>query len=446
MFTLHLRRFIALLLLPFFIAPPSLAANDAVANDDTAVAADTDTPSLKMLLQLAEENHADFLARGFDLAVERETENVGFAALMPQLSSQWSDDNNKQSPSRDWTWSFSLSQPLFDLPAFENWRAAKEGVRLSEINYDLARRNLHRDVILAWLQAQLASDVLGLVETRRKTLREQAARAELLAAAGKTTNTDVLSARSSLANANSQWEQARHDLAVAQDALSRYTGVPSPLLWLNATAAQLPALAPLAQWQKRVEEGNLSVMATRQQVTYLKRQLRAAELSITPRVSLNGTHSLRGSVGEDQSVVGVVISQSLFTGGRFSAQRRQAVARLEAIYKRLTDTLRAQAQTTSRLHGQIQANRASMDALQEAVDTASALLESVILGYNSGVRIATEVLSAEEDVFNARLELRRAAYSYLQNLTELQNLAGGVDDAFVASVNALFIQEERKKQ
>ena len=427
--------------LAFVLAFVSLPAVAQTADGgDAAIEAADRPPTLSELILLAEEYHADFLAQEFNLQAERENENISFAAFMPQLSSQWSDDNNQRSFSRDWLLRFSLSLPLLDIKAWENWRASQERVRFAEINFDLARQTLRRDVIVAWFNTQLAADVLNINETRQKTLREQAARAELLAAAGKTTNTDVLSARASLANAKAQWQQARHNLAIAQDAIIRYTGETVATARLNVDSPPPPQ--PLSQWQHEISQNNLSIAAMEQQIKFLRRQLKSIGSEYMPRIALSATHDLRGGMDNDQSVIGFSIAQPLFTGGRLSAQKRQALAQLEAAYKSLTDVRRAQQQTVRRLHGQIQSDLASIEALQEAVETAEALLESVILGYNSGVRIATEVLSAEEDVFNARLELRQAAYRHLQNTVELQTLAAATDETFTTEISTLFSAEQ----
>ena len=397
--------------------------------------------SLLKIVQQAEEYHAEFLAQQTELTVFEENANIERAALLPQISLQGSDSiigTSNSSSNANWRLGLKLSQPIVNFSALIKWRAAIDETALAAINVAAARNALRRAVVNAWLDMQLLSDELELVELRVKTLREQAKRARLLADAGRGTRTDVTSAEAGLALARAQREQAKHDLSVAHDALLHLSGESVPIKQLSVSPAKLPALAPLAKWQQRVATNSLALAAKRQEIVYLKQLLSATRMALIPKLSLEGSLEAVDDFDEINDSVNIVLSQQLFAGGNLMARNRQAKASLAVARLRLEDIARRQTQEVARLHSQLMTNRVRMAALAAAVDASEAVLRDVVAGYNAGVRIAQEVVSAEEDVFDSRLQLRRAIYDYLKNLSTLSELATDNDDSFVAQIGQFF--------
>ena len=390
------------------------------------------------LLQLAEQHYSGYRLEELRYQIEKEAEPIARAALFPQASASVGQQYSDQSDESSWSAGVSLEQELYNLPLWHLWQGSKEQVKRAEINRQIARAQLRRDVILAWLEVQLTAETLQLLETRRNTLREQLKRTETLADSGQVIKADVLSARAGLANARSQWEQSRHDLAVAHDVIYRYTAATATDLRL-APDAPLPPLRTLQEWQQTVEQNNLELKAARQQTAYLRRRLQAAADAVYPRLSFSGRLSTEEGEGNIRDNWQLSLQQSLFTGGNLRAQQRQIIAEADSGHAQVASLLEQNTQTIKRLHGQMRADLARITALEEAAEAAEALLQVVIVGYENGVNVITDVLSAEEDAFDARLNLRQAAYSYLRNLTTLQALAADNDDAFAAQVEQFFI-------
>ena len=321
-------------------------------------------PTLVELTALAEERHAAYLARQADFAAEEENENIAWSALLPQVSARFSEEVGESSA--PWAFNLSATQVVVDFAARGEWRATEELTEEARANLALARQNLRRDVVVAWLNAQLAADVLALVAARQKTLREQLNRVTLLAQAGRGTQIDVLSARAGLANARSQWEQAKHELADALNTVTRYTGAFAGAARLAPAPDALPPPPALAAWQTRVRQNSLSAAATRRRVKYLERLLSLAKTAVFPRVLLSGGLRARGGFGKVDKRLEASLSQPLFTGGNITAQQRRILALLEAARWRLADVVRREEQEVRRLHGQMLANIARMSALGDS--------------------------------------------------------------------------------
>lgn len=405
--------------------------------------------SLVQLLALAEERHSGHQVQRHSLKASQEAAPLAFSALLPKVSAAFTERDADEEGSgggggsNAWTASLSVRQPLLSVPDWHLWRAAQAQVEAAETDFAAARENLRRDVILAWLQVHLAADTLRLIEARRKTLLAQLQNTKALAAAGQVIEADILSARARLADVESQRAQAVHDLAAARDALARYTRAAAPGMRLTAAPA-LPPLPSLAVWQRQMEESNLQIKAARQQTAQVRRRLQAAEASVYPRLSLSAARSAQGSLGSASSSWQLQLEQSLYTGGHFSARRRQLIADSDRAHAQLAAVLDSSAHALVRLHGQMRADSARVEALQGAVEAAAALLEVVTVGYNNGVNILTSVLEAEEDLFDAQLSLRRAAYGYLSNLAAARALLVATDDAFAMQIEKLFVPTEEK--
>ena len=396
---------------------------------------------LAELLQLAEMRHSDFLVEKTSYEIIKEDIPIARAALLPQASASLSQQQGDNS-GVGWSAGVSISQRLYDLGQWRLWQAAGARVKGEEMRLAAARQNLRRDVILAWLDVQLAIETLRLLDARRKTLQAQLERTEVLAASGEGIEADVLAARAQLANAQSEWEQAKHNLAVTKSVILRYTDAAAAELQLALQAA-LPRLPPLLQWQQQVEEDNLSLKALRRQTDSVRHRLQAASASFQPRLSLVGSYIAQDGLDNVTDSWRLSLEQTLFAGGSLRAHQRQLIAESDNAHAQVMALLSQHDQTLKRLHGQMQADLARMQALGEAEVAAAAFLEVIIVGYENGVRVITDVLSAEEDLFNAQINLRQAAYGYLRNLTTVQALLAASDDAFAARIEQLFLAAEK---
>lgn len=403
-------------------------------------AASAAPPPLAQLLHLAEENHDSFRVHLTEYRISEEGAPLARAELLPQTSATFTQQHSSNEES-NWSAGISVSQSLYDMYKWRQWQAAQARVDTAALRLAAARQELHRDVILLWLDVQLAAETLRLVETRRKTLRAQLARTEAFAASGQVIEADVLSARARLANAQSQWEQARHDLAVARDEVMRLTTADTAEMRLLLDTA-LPHLPPLPFWLQRVEERNLAAHAVRSNGETLRRRLQSAVGALLPRASLNASVSAKDEWSDTRASWQLQVRQPLSTGGALRASQRQLVAEADKHYAELAALLSHNAQAIKRLHGQMRADLARLDALNEEVTARAALLQVVTIGYDNGVNILTEVLSAEEELFDAQMSLRQAAYGYLKNLTSAKALLADADAAFAAQVEALFIPAE----
>ena len=132
------------------------------------------------------------------------------------------------------------------------------------------------------------------------------------------------------------------------------------------------------------------------------------------------------------------MEQSFYTGGRVTAERRRILAQLRELEARLLELERGVEENTRNLLRDAGSALERIRALRTAEGSARAALDSVIIGYEAGVRIVADVLNAEEALFDAQVRLSRAQYEHITALVRLRALAGALDDQFVAEVDGFF--------
>ena len=83
------------------------------------------------------------------------------------------------------------------------------------------------------------------------------------------------------------------------------------------------------------------------------------------------------------------------------------------------------------------AGLAQVKALEAAELSARTAYDSNQLAYGVGVRIGTDVLNAQAQLFQARRDLARARYDTIVNGLRLKSAAGSLSEADVIQVNTL---------
>ena len=124
------------------------------------------------------------------------------------------------------------------------------------------------------------------------------------------------------------------------------------------------------------------------------------------------------------------------------AERRRLLAQLRLVEAQLLELERNLRNNARERHQDAGAALERVRALRTAEDSARAALESVIIGYEAGVRIVADVLNAEEALFDAQVQLSRAQYDHITALVGLRALAGALDDEFIKEVDGFFVAQE----
>ena len=307
---------------------------------------------------------------------------------------------------------------------------------------------LRLTVSSAWLQAQLARETLRLTEARRETVEEQFKRARALEDAGEGTRVDVLSSRARADLVRAEWVSARNDWKTARANVARLTGI-SPEAAALSDSYVPPDLPRFSSWlEKTLAEAN-EIAAARARVEQARLRTKAANAAWIPRVvfsmplweeSSGGGGGNNNNNNDDEDFT-IRVEQTFYTGGRVMAERRRLLAQLREVEAQLLELERNLRNSARERHQDAGAALERVRALRTAEDSARAALESVIIGYEAGVRIVADVLNAEEALFDAQVQLSRAQYDHITALVGLRALAGALDDEFIKEVDGFFVAQ-----
>lgn len=329
------------------------------------------------------------------------------------------------SPDRALNGQVNLSVPIYSGGAVRN------GVRGAEARVEAGRADLRgtesaifSQTVAAYMDVLRNQAIVGLqanqVDVLTVGLRATSDRFEI----GDLTRTDVAQSQARLALAQSDLRSAQANLIAARETYIQLTGMapdelqpPPPLPGLPAAVEDAAEVA-LAQ--------NPDIIAARDRARAAGHDVKVADAGRLPRVSVitGGTYNnylgtliSPGPTAFPQvstaAQVGVQLNLPLFQGGLPAAQRRQAQARSAAALEQEIAAERAVIAQVRSAWSSWQAASAVIRSAQSAVDAAALSLEGVRAENSIGNRTVLEMLNAEQELLNARVQLvtaRRNAY------------------------------------
>lgn len=406
---------------------------------------------LMAVYRSAQINDAQFAAARAQYAAGLEKEIQARAGLLPSvgasLGHEWVQQDPAGSERRNFdntSWGVQLTQPLFRQ---QNRIAARQGELLSdvaEVNFALARQDLMLRVADAYFEVLHAQDALRAVQQLRTAAQEQLEIARTSFDVGTVTITDVHEAQSRFDLAQAQVIAAESALAVAQQGLFQIIGrEPQDLAGLPAGVKLIPPQpADPLTWSGAAEADGFGV-----QLQALSRQIAEQELARAraghyPTVDLVASHGYASrqnfaATRTDSSTVGIQVNVPLYAGGAIASQAREAAALLTQSEADLEHARRQAALAARQAFVGVTSGLAQIAALEAAELSSGSALEANKLGYEVGVRINIDVLNAQSQLANTRLQLARARYDTLLAQLRLKAAAGALTEADLERVNSL---------
>lgn len=252
----------------------------------------------------------------------------------------------------------------------------------------------------------------------------QAAQAEFQN--GEVTHTDVAQAEARVAGAQAALIQAQGSLTESRAAYLRVVGaepqgleqppLPAPLPESEAQAVQLSAQ-------------NFSVLAARFAQNAAEQQVQATSARQLPQIALTGQllEARDPQVGFsrlDTRSIMLTLSVPIYSGGALSAQKHAAEQRAQASREDVLDTQRqAQLEAISAWQAYQTAN-ARLTAIQSQVQAEEIAARGVRDEQAVGERTTIDVLNADQELLNARVDLIRAQRDQLVAAYALQAATG----------------------
>ena len=329
------------------------------------------------------------------------------------------------SPQRTVNAQAQLNVPLYAGGAVRNGvKAAKVRVEAGQANLRGTEASIFSQVVAAYMDVIRDSAIVSLNLANVKVLDVNLQATNDRFEVGDLTRPDVAQSQSRLALAQSDLQTAQANLITSRENYIALVGsAPDDL----AAPPALPGLPATPQIAVQVAlADNPDIIAAEKSRDAARYDVNVAKAGNLPTLSAftqagytnyldtleNGTVG-GGSQINKQAQAGVQLSIPLYQGGRVAAQVRQRQAQLSQTMEQEIETERSVISQTRAAYASWQASLQTIESSQKAVDAASLSLEGVRAENSVGSRTILDILNAEQESLNARVQLvsaRRNAY------------------------------------
>lgn len=334
-------------------------------------------------------------------------------------------------------------QPLYRRENTVQYEQAKNQVRIAALQLRAAEQDLILRVAQAYFDVLQSQDNLAFIAAQKAAISEQLAAAKRNFEVGTATITDTHEA------------QARFDLTVAQEIAEQNTfnirlhvletliGKPAGALDVLAENALVETDGDnIDEWAQRAATGNLQTEIQRLAKTIADQEVERNRAGHYPTLDAVAGYSINnnlvvGPVRYDANVaqVGVELNLPIYQGGLTTSRVREAVANQEKARQNLENASREASLQARQAWLNVHSGAARVRALEQALVSSQAQLDSTKLGLQVGVRTSLDVLDAEQQVLSARRDLAGARYGYLLSGLALKAAAGMLGPADLAAID-----------
>ena len=429
------------------------------------LAACSAAPAMNLLqaYQAALEQDANVRAGRAALASGMERLPQARSQLLPAVSANVGRNQNQlattstnllgnSSVSQDSYYSFnrslSLRQPLFNMPRYFQVKQAEHLVQESVANYDREVQNLVVRVGGAYMEALLAAESLKLVQAQKRqyTAMVDAARKALVAGTGTRTDIDDAQSRLDMAQANEL--EARQNEDYTRKQLELMVNQPLPTLsglGARGVSALNQTVNALPHWVDLAHTNSPEIRALSARLDAAEKEISRAQSAHAPTLDAVAQWSDSGNENVtrlnsrfENKAIGFQLSVPLYQGGAVNSQVRQAVAEKTRVEESLESLRRDLNLRVHKEYRGVTEGLLRIRALEQALRSATQLLDSTQKSQRAGVRTMLDVLNAEQQLVTVNRDLIQARYVYLMSRLRLSSLAGVDAVTAVTEINQAF--------
>jgi outer membrane protein len=416
---------------------------------------------------LAQDNDPRLRAAEYRREATGENRKIARANLLPQLgaSGSWNWGTSKTKvPGLDIddadidnrNYGVDLRQSLYRQANYEALDIARGQITQADAIYAIAYQDFLLRVSESYFLVLTFTDGVTFAEAEEKAFQRQFEQAEQRFEVGLTAVTDVHEARASYDNARARAIVARNDLADAKEALRELTGqyfeIYDPLQEVLPLVEPDPANAET--WVDMALQTNPAVLSSRAAVDVADANMRLQRAGHFPTLDLTASYdqfknnkyqfndfisgeTLNTTLQVDDTRVGIFLDIPIYTGGRVSAQTRQARWLLDATGQDLDDIQRGVVREAQDAYRAVIAGIQEVQAFEQASISAESALEAMQAGFEVGTRTIVDVLIAEQRKYQAQRDNSVARHAYIIRHLRLKSVAGLLNSEDLRVVNQL---------
>ncbi len=346
--------------------------------------------------------------------------NAGYNENLKQASNLFT------SPTRSISGQLNLTVPLYTGGAVRNGvRAADSRIKAGQDNLRSVESDVFTTAVAAYVDVLRDEAIVGLNRNQVKVLQTNLEATKDRFEVGDLTRTDVAQSEARLALAQSQLEGTEAQLIASKERYVQVIGAEPfdlaqppalPNFPQSADAALTEALGDnpsLAAVKKSAEASRFDIASAK--ASRLPKLQAVSNGSYTNFLNTQVSSNPAVAVNQSQSTItaGLQATIPLFQGGGPSAQVRQAQARSNQALEQVIEVERAIVSQTRSAYASWRASNAVIVSSEKAVSANALSLEGVKAENSVGNRSILDILNAEQELLNSRVQLvtaQRNAY------------------------------------
>tara|TARA_E500000178_G_scaffold149955_1_gene149662 strand:+ start:780 stop:2126 length:1347 start_codon:yes stop_codon:yes gene_type:complete len=367
----------------------------------------------------------------------KETLNQGRAVLMPQLTAssiKLEPSSTENGDPEKTTYRASLSQSLFNIPAWFQFQSAKKMDQVAEAKFAAQQQSLIIRVSDSYFNVLRAYDNKQTRNAEELAIKRQLEQVTERFEVGLLPITDVHEIQAIYDDATVNSLEANGALDIAFEQLqilsgknhNALAGIKDNFITVN------PDPASAESWVEFALANNFDLQAS--QLTYeaSEQTAKAAKAQHLPKITISADYTKHDieaitateATTTEQTAINLNLTMPIFSGGLTSSQARQSSYQAKAAEQNYVATIRNTMQAARSNHQLAITNAARVKARKQAITSAESALKATQAGYEVGTRTIVDVLMAQRTLFQAKRNFSNARYDYILSMMRLKGVAG----------------------
>ena len=410
------------------------------------------------------ENDPTFKAAEYSYLADKEIVVQGRAALLPSItlsgSTNWNEyyqDDVLQQEYNSFSKSARVSQPLFRLDTWFNFKRSKSLTNAAEAEFAYEQQNLILRTAELYFGVLRAIDNLNAAISEEKAIKKQLDQAQQRYEVGLSAITGVQEAQLAYDLSKAARINNEGNLFSAREALNALIG--REIFSLDELGENLQISSPFPNskedWVNLALKNNYQLKASYLRKDAAKSNARSAASNHLPKIDIVGSgsdsetnqfnyegFSINGQGIPVPAVTGrrnyaIQLSVPIFQGGAVSSRRKQAYSQYNQADENTLFTERRIIQEVRSQFSNVNTLVANVNAQKQAVISATSALEATQVGYKVGTRNVVDLLQAEKNLYTAEKNLANPKYDYILANLRLALAAGTIDPGDIIEINNL---------
>ena len=404
--------------------------------------------TLADIYQLAVKNDPIAGAAKATYKANKETLKQGKAVLLPQLnasSSKVEPESDENIDPITTTYRASLSQSIINVPAWFQFRSAKNMDQAAEAKFSAQQQSLIIRVSESYFNVLRAYDNKQTRQAEELAIQRQLEQVTERFEVGLLPITDVHEIQAIFDDARVNSLEANGALDIAFDQLQVLSGKSHNQLagLKDGFNAEAPIPAAAESWVEFALANNFELKASQLTQQAAVETAKAAKAQHLPKVTISADYSKRdieatasaGAMMTEETAINLNLTMPIFSGGLTSSQSRQASYQAQTAEQNYIATKRNTMQAARSNYQSAITNAARVKARKQAITSAESALKATQAGYEVGTRNIVDVLLAQRTLFQAKRNYSNAKYDYILSMMRLKQVAGQLSPEDVYELN-----------